>query len=324
MNEIYIALPFVQFAISAFLAVLVLFSDPSDRLNRLFTLFLVAMAAWGITIFTMRDAFPDASIAYTRETWALAVIPFSSIFFLQLVLRYTNSKSGYPVLYGFYTIGIASAILSIGGFTAVGMVEKFYGFAPELGWAFPLVLLASYPAVLISLVRLQRASKRETSRQCRQQLMLLKFGVIASVVGATTDFAPSLGLKPYPLGVLGNIFFISLATFGVTRYKMMNLRLMLRRGLAYSAVSSFLFAVYGVCIAVVLLVTRDLSGVAAVLLGGGAVLIVGVMVQPVMQRVQAIVDKAFYRERHDRISALARLNELTKDTTISRWLQKES
>jgi hypothetical protein len=104
----------------------------------------------------------------------------------------------------------------------------------------------------------------------------------------------------------------------------MNLRLMLRRGLAYSAVSSFLFAVYGVCIAVVLLVTRDLSGVAAVLLGGGAVLIVGVMVQPVMQRVQAIVDKAFYREQHDRISALARLNELTKDTTISRWLQKES
>ncbi len=131
MNEIYIALPFVQFAISAFLAVLVLFSDPADRLNRLFTLFLVAMAAWGITIFAMRDAFPDAGVAYTRETWALAVIPFSSIFFLHFVLRYTRSKAGNPILYSFYAVGIASAMLSFGGFTATGMVEKFYGFPPN-------------------------------------------------------------------------------------------------------------------------------------------------------------------------------------------------
>lgn len=64
-----------------------------------------------------------------------------------------------------------------------------------------------------------------------------------------------------------------------------------------------------------LLITRDLSTIAAVLFGGGAILIVGVMIQPVMQRVQAIFDKAFYREQHDRISALARLNELTKDIT---------
>ena len=315
MNEIYIALPFIQFAISAFLAVLVLMSNPTDRLNRLFTLFLVMMAAWGITIFAMRDAFPDAATAYTREKWALAVIPFSSIFFLHFVLRYTRSKHGSLALYAFYSIGVASAILSLGGYTATGMVEKFYGFAPELGWAFPLVLMASYPAVLWSLVLLQRASKNEQSTQRRKQMLLLKLGVMASVAGATTDFFPSLGLNTYPLGVVGNIFFIVLATYGVTRYKMMNLRLMLRRGMAYSAVSSFLFGVYGLCIDIVLLVTRDLSPIASVLFGAGTVLIVGVTVQPVMQRVQAVVDRAFYRERHDRISALARLNDLTKDIT---------
>ena len=192
MNEIYIALPFFQFAISAFLAVLVLFSDPGDRLNRLFTLFLVSMAAWGITIFAMRDAFPDATTAFAREKWALAVIPFSSIFFLHFVLRYTGSKPGSLTLPAFYAIGIGSAVLSLGGYTVTGMVEKFYGFAPELGWAFPLVLMASYPAVLWSLVHLQRASKKERSSQRRQQMFLLKLGVMASVAGATTDFFPSL------------------------------------------------------------------------------------------------------------------------------------
>jgi GAF domain-containing protein len=315
MNEIYIAMPFVQFAISAFLAVLVLFSNPTDRLNRLFTLFLMAMAAWGITIFAMRDAFPDAATAFTREKWALAVIPFSSIFFLHFVLRYTKSKHGSLTLYAFYTIGIASAILSLGGYTATGMIEKFYGFAPVLGWSFPLVLMVSYPSVLWSFVRLHRASRYEVSAQRRRQMYLLKLGVLASVAGATTDFFPSLGLNTYPLGVFGNIIFIMFATYGVTKYKMMNLRLMLRRGMPYGAVSSFLFAVYGVCIGIVVLVTRDLSSIASVLFGGGAILIVGVMVQPVMLRVQSVVDRAFYRERHDRSTALARLNDLTKDIT---------
>ena len=315
MNEIYIALPFAQFAISAFLAVLVYFSDPNDRTNRLFTLFLITMAAWGITIFAMRDAFPDAETAFTREKWALAVIPFSSIFFLHFVLRYTKSVHGNLTLYSFYAVAITSAVLSLSGFTAVGMVVKFYGFAPKLGWAFPLVLLASYPAVLLALVQLQRASRHEQSEQRKQQLQLLKLGVLASVAGATTDFLPSLGLNVYPLGILGNILFISLTTYGVTRYQMMNLRLMLRRGLAYSAISSFLFGVYGVCIGLVLLLARDLSAPATALFGGGAILIIGVMVQPIMQHVQAIIDKAFYREQHDRISALSRLNDLTKDIT---------
>ena len=87
MNAIYIALPFVQFALSLFLANLVVASDPSNRVNRLFTLFLLAMAGWGIGIFGMRDAFPDESLAFTREKIALAVIPFSSVLFYHFTLR---------------------------------------------------------------------------------------------------------------------------------------------------------------------------------------------------------------------------------------------
>ena len=55
LNEIFIALPAVQFVVSVFLAILVIFSDPRNRLNRLFAVFLLGMAAWGITIFGMRE-----------------------------------------------------------------------------------------------------------------------------------------------------------------------------------------------------------------------------------------------------------------------------
>ena len=61
MNEVYIALPFLQFLISLVLLTVVVLSAPRERLNRLFALFLGAMSIWGFTIFGMRDAFPDAA-----------------------------------------------------------------------------------------------------------------------------------------------------------------------------------------------------------------------------------------------------------------------
>ena len=53
------------------------------------------------------------------------------------------------------------------------------------------------------------------------------------------------------MGIVGNLFFVGLATWGLTRYRLMELRLVLRRGLAYSAVSSALFGVYGASFTVV-------------------------------------------------------------------------
>jgi hypothetical protein len=315
MNSVYIALPFVQFILSLFLANLVVVSDPTNRINRLFTFFLLAMAGWGIAIFGMRDAFPDGSVAFTREKIALAIIPFSSIFFYHFVLRYTDAQGRQRLLWAFYALGIASAVLALTGHAATEMVVKFYGFAPKLGWSFPLVLLAAYPPVVLSLVRLTRAVRIELEPNERQKLNLLRLGIFASVLGATSDFLPSLGINIYPMGILGNVFFVGLTTWGVTRYRLMELRLVLRRGLAYSAVSSFLFTVYGVSFGAVFWLARDLSAPALIMTSVGAIILVGVIMQPLMARVQAIVDRAFFRERVDRIAGLSRLNELTKDIT---------
>lgn len=315
MDAIYIALPFVQFALSLFLANIVVASDPSNRVNRLFTLFLVAMAGWGIAIFGMRDAFPDEVLAFTREKIALAVIPFSSVLFYHFTIRYTNETGRTRALFFFYGLAVASAILSMTEQVATGMTVKFYGFAPELGWAFGILLISAYPPVFLAFARLTSVRRIEQDERVRAQYNLLRFGVIALILGGTSDFIPSLGIDIYPMGIVGNLFFVGLATWGVTRYRLMELRLVLRRGLAYSAVSSTLFAVYGASFAAVFLLAGSLSTPALVMTTIGAIILVGVIVQPAITKVQTIVDRAFFRERGDRVAGLARLNELTKEIT---------
>ncbi len=315
MNAIYIALPFVQFALSLFLANIVVASDPSNRTNRLFTLFLIAMAAWGIAIFGMRDAFPNESLAFAREKVALAVIPFSSVLFYHFILRYTRGDARNKTLLFFYGLAIAAAILAATNQVATGMAVKFYGFAPELSWAFSVLLVAAYPPIFLSFARLTSVTRTEQDPQVRKQLNLLRLGIVALVLGGTSDFIPSLGINIYPMGILGNLFFVGLATWGLTRYRLMELRLVLRRGLAYSAVSSTLFAAYGVSIGVIFLLAGSLSTPAFVMTTVGAIILVGVIIQPVITRLQAVIDRAFFRERGDRVAGLARLNELTKDIT---------
>lgn len=315
MNAIYIALPFVQFALSLFLANIVVASDPSNRVNRLFTLFLLAMAGWGIAIFGMRDAFPDETVAFTRDKIALGVIPFSSVLFYHFTLRYTRGASRNRTLLLFYGLAGAAAVLAMTNQVATGMSVKFYGFAPELGWAFGVLVIAAYPPIIGAFIRITAVGRVEDDQRVRKQLNLLRLGIVALVLGGTSDFFPSLGLNIYPMGIVGNLFFVGLATWGVTRYRLMELRLVLRRGLAYSAVSSTLFAVYGASFAAVFLLAGSLSTPALVMTAVGAIILVGVIVQPAIARLQAVVDRAFFRERGDRVAGLARLNELTKDIT---------
>jgi len=314
MNEIYIFLPMVQFVISVLLVSVVLLSAPGDRLNRLFTAFLIALGTWGITIFLMRDAFPDAGRAYSVEKIALAAIPFTSIFFYHFVYAFSGVKRNKSVLLSFYVIGIAAAVLSLLGLTASGMEEKFYGFAPAITPLFLLVLLASYPPVALAIWDIRKALSRARLRQAIQ-LRLLRMGAIVSLLGATSDFIPSLGVAIYPMGVLGNIGFALITTWALTRYRLMELRMVARRGLAYTAISTLTLGIYGIAVGILWLIVPELSTAAAILAGVATIFITGLFIQPLLHKAQTAIDRLFFRERFDMLNALAQLNSDLRDIT---------
>jgi signal transduction histidine kinase len=175
--------------------------------------------------------------------------------------------------------------------------------------------MAAYPPVVLAIIHLTRVLRATEAPVERGRLWTLRLGAIVSVLGGTSDFIPSLGLNVYPMGVVGNIGFVAIATFAVTRYRLMNLRLAARRGLAYTAVSAFIFAAYGVTFLALQYVWQDLTLTARIFAAAALVVLVGVFIQPLFSRVQVFVDRIFFRERLDRVHALGRLNELTKDIT---------
>jgi len=313
MNDIYVALPFAQFLISAVLVIVVFLSAPRASVNRLFAAFLVAIAFWGFAIFGLRDAFPDAGRGLVFENIVLAIVPFSSVFFYHFVVRFIGAGYSSKLVGFFYTFASVSGLFSLLGWSASGLTMKFYGFAPELGWAFPIMLAAAYPPVVLAFIRLTSARKLTGDHGQIAALSLMRWGVIASVIGGTSDFIPSLGVQIYPMGVLGNIAFGVLTTVAVTRYQMMDLRLVLRRGLVHGIVSSGMLAVYGVALLAVWLIVKHFSDTAMIMALIGTVLITGLAAQPLVQRLQSVVDRLFFRERLDRLDTIFSLSAQLRD-----------
>src|SRR3970282_687603 len=125
---------------------------------------------------------------------------------------YTRVRKTSNLLMLMYGLGAAAALLSITGQAATGMEVKFYGFAPTLGWALPIVLLAAYPPVMLAIYDLSVAMRRTESSIDRSRFRDLRLGAIITLVGGSTDFLPSLGLNLYPLGIIGNIGFAVVTT----------------------------------------------------------------------------------------------------------------
>jgi K+-sensing histidine kinase KdpD len=314
LSTIYIAVPFIVFIINFFLAALVIRGEWRSFRHRIFAAFLTGMSLWGFTIFGMRSS-PDTDIAFLWERFTVfPSIVFSSVLFYHFTLVFTDtrrSRSTLRVLYGFATL---VTILSFAGLVATGMHERFfYGFAPELGPAFTLYLATAYiPMILAYRVLFQRLRSLQNSEE-RIRVIYVITGISMSVFGGTTDFLPPLGFQIYPLGVVMNIGFGFTTTIAVTRYRLFELRTLLRRGFFYSIISTGIFAVYGAILFAFTIIFSSRTASANILATIAALIIATLALPPVIAKAQRFVDRLFYRERYDHLIAMQEFTANTRD-----------
>lgn len=321
MAFVYQILPLLSFLISIFLAGLVLRSSSRDPNYRLFAFFLTAQSLWGFTIFGMRSS-PSLALAYEWEKAALVAIMWVSILFYHFTIRLVRYQGIPWALGAFYVLAGVVDILVLLGQVATGMQLKFYGYAPVVGPAFPLYMAVGWVPTVLALFILLRAHGPVRRRGEKTRIEYVVVGAAASLLGGTSDALPALGLNIYPLGILANILFAVLTTIAMTRHNLMDLAILLRKGLAYFLISTAIFAVYGVIFLAFLLVVQQQTSTATVLATIAALLLVAIFLPPTVNKVQRLVDRLFFRERYDYLVALERFSQETPDITDFKGLSR--
>jgi hypothetical protein len=181
-------------------------------------------------------------------------------------------------------------------------------------WAWPAMLFSGILAIVSVVVRYRRAGALE-----RQQLRWFVAAVPIFVTSIfwvpAPDFAAavvSLGLASLPIA----------AGIAILRYRLYDIDVIIRRTLVYGIVTAGLGGLY---FAIVLALQQAFSGFAggSDLAVAGSTLAVAALFRPVRNRVQALVDRRFYRRRYDTQRTLEAFSARLRDEIDLGTLRRE-
>jgi PAS domain S-box-containing protein len=313
MSE-YLILPLVQTFFCVVLATVVIKGHFKSFTHRLFSLYLLCLAVWGIIIFAMR-ASPDLEHALFWDRLPILLGPFVSVLFYHFSVRYTATEIRGWFLPCLYTICALFLPFAATDLIVSGMQIKPFGYAPIFGPVMPFWMLFVYVLLIIALLNFIRTWRTSAHAEQRNRAAYISIGMIFALSGGVFDILPVLGLPLYPGVIIGNIIFCLLTTTAIVKHNLLDIHVVLRKGFAYILTS----AVVAVPFIVIFLLTTKVFKEGD--FPSWAYFIVAIMMAFALpylwQCVQRWVDRLFYRDRYDYLKALETFSQQTHSLTDS-------
>jgi len=157
-----------------------------------------------------------------------------------------------------------------------------------------LVLIALVSSVMVSLLQKYRHS---TDPLERNRIIYLLAGFALMALFGFTKFHPVL--TRYPLAHLGNLANALFMTYAIVKYQLLDVKLVLRRGLVYAftgiaAVGLYLALLFG------LLYPLNLqTSYATLIIGAGAAFLIAILFHPTRHLVQERLERLIFKETYD-------------------------
>ncbi len=313
--NLYVLVPLIEVASCVTLLVLLQVRGKHHIARKPFSLFLISMGLWGLFIFMMRSS-SNLVDALFWEKFVFVFILSAALFFYRFAISFTRITPGRQINYLLHILYFVCVSLIPTGLVVNGMQMMWYGKAPIIGPFFPFYVMGVYAPLIFSLMILIKRSSQSRIIDERIRNHYVLAGIAAMLIGGTTDYLPPIGINMYPLGIIGNILFCVLATFAMLRYDLLEMKVVLRRGITYALASMFLLSIFGTLTFLLGDVFQETFSPVSLTITIVSVLITIIILtvsQPILPKFQRMVDRWFFRERYDHLQALKRFTRETRD-----------
>ena len=239
---------------------------------------------WGIllapTLFVLSLVFPQPKRVLRRWPW-LVVLPYLAFWVLVAIFGLLG-QIGFALSGIFFVLTLISVVHAAFVFRdRVSRMQMLWGLGGLLG------------AVV-----------------CYLPFFLIVFGVVggATVDQASLPFAFASLLAPFGFP----LFQISLG-IAILRYHLFDIELIIRRTLVYAVLTAVLAGIYFGGVVLLQALLRPLTGAGNDLAVVATTLLIAALVLPLRRRVQAFIDRRFYRRKYDAAQILAAFGERARD-----------
>ncbi len=286
----------------AVLVVVVIRRRVRSRLHRLFGLYLVVMAVWSFGSAMMR--LDPARILFWNKVLIGSALAMPLVYF-SFVQTFLNTgpsrwvRIGVVSLVGLEIANTLGLMVTDARLLEGGLLSFDAGPATYFATAYGALFWG------LSIWYLVRAYRRTLTPVMRNRIRYPLIGLFFVILGTSTDALPVL--SALPVDHAANLINALLLAYVIRRYQLLDITLVVRRGLLYFIPTILIGAGYFLLI----FLATGLFGVSAepeiVLVSLLLAVIAALVAEPLRGRAQRWVDRLFFREKYDSRLMLQRL-----------------
>ncbi|MBC7263179.1 MAG: GAF domain-containing protein [Chloroflexi bacterium] len=281
-----------------------------NRTNLIFLVYLLTMTCWQVVFILVSLAHDSHSalLAYRLIIVSASIPLIVYYFFVQAFLMLPPHKWWNPVAWATFVTAIAltPTDLVVADVALAHPSPSGAAYLPHFGPLVAVISLAVYSVVGRTIYLLAREHRRSRSWLQKNRLRYLLSGITFVLIGTATSFVPALQI--YPLDVLGNIINALLIAYVIFRYQLLDIRVVIRRGLAYVLLVGSLVSVYLLSFFALERAHQEVGG-GIVLITVAGVAVLTLLVRPLRERAQLVLDRLIFREQYDAQQMLRRLSQ---------------
>lgn len=228
------------------LGLFVFFKIKRNETNKTFILLSIAVFVWSIFYFLWQNSTDyNSALLYTK---LLSIgSTFVPIFYLHWVLSFLGIKGkekniflslGYTLTFIFLLFAFSPLYIK--------NVEKVlvFDFWPKAGPLYTIYILFSYAGLVgYGLISLVREYFNSTGLR-RYQIKYVIIGTIIGFLGGATNFFLWYDIKILPFGNIVISLYVFILFYAMIRYRLMDVRVVVRKILIYFTVSAFTYGVF--------------------------------------------------------------------------------
>jgi hypothetical protein len=296
---------------------LVLWQNPKGRRNQTFACFCGAVAFWSLFYFLWQISRDERRALIMCRLLMFGAIWIPVFFFHYTVSLLRIETRAKNLLVGSYVLSAFLGLCDLASSGVVARVEPRLGFA---FWPVPGPFLHVHLAMFASSVFYACwILFRGIQRHQGQERMQMLYSLIATIIGfggGSINYLLWYNIPLRPVTNLAVSFYTVIIAYTIMRHRLMDISIIIRKTLIYSSVAGTLMALYLGVIALVTHFFEGLTGYETVFSSAVAAAIISFGFQPLRKRVQAFVDKKFFRQYVDREEKLYELSrEVVTHTT---------
>ncbi len=299
--------PFVAFfslIVYGVLFLVVATSRPHTPPKKAFCFYLLAMFFWSFSAFiTLSGA--GNSLFWFRLMVAGAIASMPAIFyFVQTFLNFYRPWASFVYLYSALCILLALLSPFVVQSASVSNGAVSYQFTPLL----VIVAGPGYGLALFSLVLLFHNLHISKDAIYRNRLRYLAIGLAFIILGSLVNWTP---LGRYPIDIAANGLCALFIAYAILKHQLLDISVVLRKGLLYSIPTSLIGAAYFLIISLALNLLHLYSSSQIFLLSLFVAILTALVAQPLHAKIQGWVDRLFFREKYDATRLIQRLSHTT-------------